>query len=144
MNRRFKSWLLALAIGAAVAGIVASLNLVLAAPELPQPSWLIECHIACAFFGALAATRFIQGTPSALQGPTSSTTTAQGVVMGNRTGVVNFVVPGNSKFFSPIRCIMILCIVLCLMAQFVQAGKVTDGASGTSTGGSTQIRRLST
>lgn len=144
MHIRIKSWLLALAISAAIAGIVASLNLALAAAELPQPSWLIECHVACAFVGALVTTRFIQGTPSALQGPTSSTTTAQGVVMGNRTGVVNFVVPGNSKFFSPVRCFMILCFVLCLMAQFVQVGKVPDGTSGTSTVGSPQIRRLST
>lgn len=144
MHIRIKSWLLALAISAATAGAVASLNLLLAVPELPQPSWLIECHIACAFVGALVVTRFIQGTPSALQGPTSSTTTAQGVVMGNRTGVVNFVVPGNSKFFSPIRCIMILCFVLCLMAQFIQAGTGTDGASGSPTGGGLQIRRLST
>ncbi|WP_423380284.1 hypothetical protein [Burkholderia sp. LMG 32019] len=144
MYIRSKSWLLALAISAVCAGIVASLNLVLAASELPQPTWLIACHVACAFVGALAITRFIQGTPSSLQGPTSCSTVAQGVVMGNRVGVVNFVVPGNSAFFSPARCVMILCFVLCLMAQFIQVGKVADGASGSPASGGSQMRRLNT
>ncbi len=144
MNGRFKSWLVALAISATCAGIVASLNLVLAAPELPQPRWLIEFHAACAFVGGLALSRFIQGTPASLQGPTSSSTTAQGVVMGNRVGVVNFVIPGNSAFFSPARCVMILCFVLCLMAQFIQVGKIADGANGSLPGSASQMRRLNT
>ncbi|WP_175948111.1 hypothetical protein [Burkholderia pyrrocinia] len=144
MYIRFRSLLLTFAISAACAGIVASLNLMLAAPEQPQPPWVIEFHVACAFVGAFAAARFIQGTPSSLQGPTSRSTVAQGVVMGNRVGTVNFVVPGNSAFFSPARCVMILCFVLCLMAQFIQVGKVTDGASGSPAGGGSQMRRLST
>jgi len=144
MNRRFKSWLLALAISAASAGIAASLNLVLATPEQPQPSWLIELHVACAFIGTLAITRFIQGAPASLQGPTTRSTVAQGVVADTRVGVVNFVVPGHSAFFSPARCFMILCFVLCLMVQFVQVGKVADDTSGSPYGNGQPMRRLST
>ncbi|WP_241244738.1 hypothetical protein [Burkholderia ambifaria] len=99
MNRRFKSWLLAFVTSAVSAGIVTTLNLVLATPEQPQPAWLIELHAACAFVGAFAITRFIQGTPASLKGPTTRSTVAQGVVADTRIGTVNFVVPGNSAFF---------------------------------------------
>lgn len=144
MNRRFKSWLLAFVTSAVSAGIVTTLNLVLATPEQPQPVWLIELHAACAFVGAFAITRFIQGTPASLKGPTTRSSVAQGVVADTRIGTVNFVVPGNSAFFSPVRCLMILCFVLCLMVQFIQVGKLADDASGSPAGNSQQIRRLTT
>ena len=143
MTQRFKSWLLAFALSAACAGIVACLNLVIDSPEYSQPSWLIYLHVACAFVGALAITRFIQGIPAALQGPGSRSTVAQGVVAHNRVAVVNIVVPGKSAFFSTVRCVMILCFVLCLMAQFVQVGKRTDDTSGSPISRGPQLRKLS-
>jgi hypothetical protein len=144
MSLRLKSWLLAFSTSAACAGIVASMNLLLATPGQPQPTWLIAFHVACAFVGAFAVTRFIQGIPASLQGPTTRSTIAQGVVADNRVGVVNFVVPGNSAFFSMARCAMILCFVLCLMAQFIQVGKLADDTSGSPAGSGQQMRRLST
>ncbi|WP_287729366.1 hypothetical protein [Burkholderia sp.] len=146
MNRRFKSWLLAFATGAASAGLVASLNLALAAPAQPLPVWVFRLHVACAFVGALAVARFIQGTPAAMKGPTTRSTVAQGVVADTRIGVVNFVVPGNSAFFSMARCAMILCFVLCLMAQFIQAGKLADDARGSPArnGSGPSLRKLTT
>ncbi|WP_168794099.1 hypothetical protein [Paraburkholderia aromaticivorans] len=144
MNLRFKSWLLAVVTSAACAGIVACLNLVLRGPEYPQPLWLTHLHVACAFVGALAITRFIQGIPAALEGPTSRSTVAQGVVAHNRVDVVNIVVPGKSAFFSTARCVMILCFVLCLMAQFLHVRKLGDDTSGSPAGSSPQMRKLST
>ncbi|KAE8753919.1 MULTISPECIES: hypothetical protein [Paraburkholderia] len=143
MTLRFKSWLLAFALSAACAGIVACLNLALDSPEYPQPPWLISLHVACAFVGSLAITRFIQGIPAALQGPSSRSTVAQGVVAHNRVAVVNIVVPGKSAFFSTVRCVMILCFVLCLMAQFVQVGKLADDTSGSAFSRGPQLRKLS-
>ncbi|MEM5295859.1 hypothetical protein VSR82_16125 [Burkholderia sp. JPY481] len=144
MNLRLKSWLLAFALSAACAGIVAGLNLTLVDPGHPQPPWLTLLHVACAFAGALAITRFVQGAPAALQGPTSRSTIAQGVVAHNRTGTVNFVVPGKSAFFSTGRCVMILCFVLCFMVQFVTAGKPDDDTSGSDAGTGQHLRKLST
>ena len=143
MTLRFKSWLLAFAVSAACAGIVACLNLVLGNPEYPQPPWLIYIHVACAFVGALAITRFIQGIPAALQGPSSRSTVAQTFVAHNRVAVVNIVVPGKSAFFSTVRCVMILCFVLCLMAQFVQVGKLADDTGGSPVSRGPQLRKLS-
>ncbi|HEX7911726.1 MAG TPA: hypothetical protein VF534_27045 [Paraburkholderia sp.] len=143
MTLRFKSWLLAFALSAACAGIVACLNLVLGSSEYPQPAWLIYLHVTCAFVGALAITRFIQGIPAALQGPSSRSTVAQTFVAYNRVAAVNIVVPGKSAFFSTVRCMMILCFVLCLMAQFVQVGKLADDTSASPISRSSQVRKLS-
>lgn len=144
MTLRFKSWPLTFALGAACAGVAACLNLVLDSPEYPQPRWLIYLHVACAFVGALAIIRFIQGIPAALQGPSSRSTVAQGVVAHNRVAVVNIVVPGKSAFFSTVRCTMLLCFVLCFMAQFVKVGKIADDTSGSPIGRGPQLRKLST
>ncbi|WCM21777.1 hypothetical protein NDK50_10135 [Paraburkholderia bryophila] len=144
MNLRLKSWLLALALSTACAGIVAGLNLLLVNPVRPQLPWLTHLHVACAFIGALAFTRFIQGAPAALQGPTSRATVAQGVVAYNRTATVNFVVPGKNAFFSTARCLMIVCFVLCFMAQFVKAGEPADDMGGSHAGTAQQMRRLGT
>jgi len=144
MTLRFKSWPLALALSGMCAGVVACLNLVLDSPEYPQPLWLVYLHVACAFVGALAIIRFIQGIPAALQGPSLRSTVAQGAVAHNRVDVVNIVVPGKSAFFSTARCIMILCFVLCLMAQFVQVGKPAYDTSGSPISRSPQLRKLST
>ena len=67
MSLRFKSWLLALALSAMCAAIVACLNLMLADPGALQLVWLTRLQIACAFVGALAIRRFIQGAPAAMQ-----------------------------------------------------------------------------
>lgn len=144
MNQRFKSWLLAFALSAACAGIVACLNLMLVNPGHPQPLWLTHLHVVCAFAGALAVTRFIQGAPAALQGPTSRSTIAQGVVAQDRTGTVNFIVPAKSAFFSTGRTAMILCFVLCFMVQFVRAGDPADDTGGSPAGIGQQMRKLTT
>jgi hypothetical protein len=144
MNLRLKSWRLAFALSAACAGIVACVNLMVVNPGYPQPLWLIYLHVACGFAGALAITRFIQGAPAALQGPSFRATIAQGVVAHNRTGTVNFVVPGKNAFFSTGRCVMILCFVLCFMVQFVTAGRPADDTGGSHAGTVQQMRKLST
>lgn len=144
MSLRLKSWLLAVALSAVCAGIVACLNLMLADSGTPQLVWLTRIHVACAFAGALAFARFIQGAPAALKGSASRSTIAQGVVAANRTGTVNFVVPGKSAFFSTGRCIMIICFVLCFMVQFVRASKPADDARGSPAGTGQQMQRLST
>jgi hypothetical protein len=144
MNLRLKSWLLALALSAACAGIVAYVNLMLVNPGHAQPLWLMQLHIVCSFVGALAGTRFVQGTPAALQGPTSRATIAPGVVADNRTVTVNFIVPGKSAFFSTGRCFMILCFVLCFMVQFVTVGEPSDDALRSPSAPGQQMRKLST
>lgn len=144
MSLRLRSWLLAFALSAVCAGIVACLNLMLANPGGPQLLWLTRLHVACAFAGTLAITRFIQGAPAALQGPTSRTIIAQGVVAHNRTEAVNFVVPGKSAFFSTGRCVMIICFVLCFMVQFIRAGKPAEDTDGSHAGTGQQMRKLST
>lgn len=105
---------------------------------------MVHLHVASAFVGALAMIRFIQGAPAALQGPTSRSTIAQGVIAHNRTGTVNFVVPGKSAFFSTGRCVMIICFVLCFMVQFVRAGEPDDGTSGSNASNAQPMRRLGT
>ncbi|WP_240655476.1 hypothetical protein [Paraburkholderia phosphatilytica] len=121
-----KSWLLASGVSAVLALIVWWLNLKLLVFAVPQPDWMIAAHVGCAFVGTLAVARFIQGAPDALRAPTAKTVVAQGVVA--RVGVVNFVVPGKSAFFSTGRCLMVLCFMLCLMAQFVAVGGGADTA----------------
>jgi hypothetical protein len=144
MNRRFKSWLLALTLSAACAGVVAYLNLTSGDPGHTQPTWLTRLHVGCAFVGMLAMTRFIQGARTAFREPATRATVAQGFVAGTRAGVVNFVVPGKSAFFSTARCAMILCFLLCLMVQFVEVGKPVNDTTGSPAGAGQQAPRLST
>ncbi|TKC88091.1 hypothetical protein FAZ69_17200 [Trinickia terrae] len=144
MNTRLKSWLLAFALSCACAGAVAGLNLMLADQANLQPAWLTRFHVACAFVGALAMTRFIQGAPAALKGETAGAIVAHGVVAATRVGAVKYVVPGKSAFFSTGRCMLIICFVLCLMVQFIQAGKSVDNTGGSPAGAGSQPRRMNT
>ncbi len=118
---------------------VAYLNLV-----LDEPAWLTRLHAGCAFAGMLAITRFIQGSPAALRGPSTRATVAQGFVVRNGVGVVNIVVPGQSAFFSSARCAMILCFVICLMVQFIRVGKPANGATHSPSGTRAHVWRTST
>jgi hypothetical protein len=145
MNQRFNSWLLAIALSTACAGVVAYLNLMTGDPGHSQPAWLIRLHVGCAFVGMVAITRFIQGAPAAFQEPTTRSAVGQGFVASNRgVGVVNIVVPGKSAFFSTARCAMIFCFVLCLMVQFVRVGKPGNDTTGSPVGPGQQTQRLST
>jgi hypothetical protein len=150
MNQRFKAWLQALALSAACAGATAYFNLTLRESTHLQPSWLTYLHVGCAFFGVLALTWFIQGTPAALRETTNRAVVAQGVIarpiVGARAsvGAGNLVVPAKSAFLSTPRCAMILCFVLCLMIQFVQVGKVVENTGVSRSGAGPQMQRLST
>jgi hypothetical protein len=112
MNQRFKGWLQALALSAACAGATAYLNLTPRESTHLQPSWLTYLHVGCAFFGVLAFTWFIQGTPAALRETTNRAVVAQGFIarpiVGARAsaGTGNLVVPAKSAFLSTPRCPM--------------------------------------
>jgi hypothetical protein len=142
MSERLKSWLRATGLSAVLALAVWWLNLKLPSLVAPQPAWMTGVHVTAAFIGTLAITRFVQGAPDALRGPTAKTVVAQGVVA--RVGVINVVVPGKSAFFSTGRCLMILCFVLCLMAQFVEVGTRADAAPNGPAGEPAVAHRLTT
>jgi len=114
-----KSLLFTALFSAGCAALSAYLNLAgTSSSTVPtQPAWMIELHIGAALFGALLFSRFIIGSPAALNGSSSKSTYAVGMVP--RIGAVNFFIPGKNTFFSLKRNAQLLGFIACLMIQFI-------------------------
>lgn len=76
--------------------------------------------------GSMLFALFVLGTPAALRGPT--TASSYGVGMVPRIGAVRYFVPGNGAFFSAMRIVQILGVIVCLMIQFIYAAPSTAGS----------------
>ncbi|OLL32460.1 hypothetical protein BTH42_08485 [Burkholderia sp. SRS-W-2-2016] len=91
---------------------------------LAQPHWMIRLHIVTAFIGAFLLARFIVGSSAALQVPVEKS--SYGVGMLPLAGAVRFLIPGKNGFFSALRSMQLIGIVVCLMVQFVSVIEAPD------------------